>query len=112
MSRLTFRWVDYLRCILRVDAQAYCVSHEEFKPLFGIILRALYETDVIGEEDLVEWRSLSAAKGEGARNEEEKQKWAEVYAKGKAYVDVLEQMESDDDDDEDDDEEEEDEEDD
>lgn len=52
----------------------------------------------------MEWRSLSAAKGEGAK-ELEREKWAEVYKKGKVYVDVLEQMESDDDDDEDDDEE-------
>lgn len=56
---------------------------------------------MLGEEDLLEWRSLSAAKGEGAK-EAERGKWAEVYKKGKVYVDVLEQMESDDDDDDDD----------
>lgn len=67
-----------------------------YAPYFGILLRALYESDTVTEEELVEWRSLSTARGEGTKDEAEKKVWAEVYAKGKVYVDVLEQMESDD----------------
>ncbi|WWD22647.1 hypothetical protein CI109_107140 [Kwoniella shandongensis] len=92
---------------IALDTQAYCVNTASHNPWFGIILRGLYEVDVLSEEDLVEWRSLSASKGEGAKNEEEKKKWAEVYAKGKTYVDVLEQMESDDEDESEEDDEEE-----
>ncbi|OCF34920.1 translation initiation factor eIF-2B subunit epsilon [Kwoniella heveanensis BCC8398] len=86
-----------------LDAQAFCVNNSEYTPWFGIILRGLYESDTLGEEELIEWRSLSAARGEGTKDEEEKKKWVEVFGKGKAYVDVLEQMESDDDDDDEDD---------
>jgi len=88
---------------IALDAQAYCVSNEQYKPYFGVILRGMYESDTLAEEDLVEWRSTSTARGEGAKANEAAA-WQEVYAKGKAYVDVLEQMESEseDDDDEDD----------
>jgi translation initiation factor eIF-2B subunit epsilon len=83
--------------------QAFCVQNDAYGAWFGIILRSTYEADLLSEEDLIEWRSLSAAKGEGAK-ESERGKWAEVFKKGKVYVDVLEQMESDDDEDEDNDE--------
>ncbi|KAK8844800.1 hypothetical protein IAR55_006650 [Kwoniella newhampshirensis] len=92
---------------IALDTQAFCVNNASHLPWFGIILRGMYETDVLSEEDLIEWRSLSTAKGDGAKNEDEKKKWAEVYAKGKTYVDVLEQMESDDEEDSDEEEEEE-----
>ena len=76
-----------------LDVQAYCVQHEEARAYFGVVLRGLYESDLVPEEDLLEWRSLSAAKGDGAK-ENEKAIWGDLYAKGKAYVDVLEAMES------------------
>ncbi|ORX35131.1 nucleotide-diphospho-sugar transferase [Kockovaella imperatae] len=77
-----------------LDVQAYSVSHEDARPWFGVVLRGLYESDLVPEEDLIEWRSLSAAKGEGAADKD-KALWGELYAKGKAYVDVLEAMDSD-----------------
>ena len=79
---------------IALDAQAWCVDNESYRPYFGIVLRGLYEADMIGEEELVEWRSLSTAQGEGTKDEKEKAIWKEVWAKGKAYVDVLEDMES------------------
>ncbi|EIW73036.1 hypothetical protein TREMEDRAFT_42152 [Tremella mesenterica DSM 1558] len=84
-----------------LDMQAHCINHEDYMPVFGILLRAVYETDIVSEEDLVEWRSLSSARGEGAKDEDEKKKWVEVFVKGKAYVDVLEQMDSEDEDEDD-----------
>ena len=92
---------------IALDAQAFCVSHHEYKPYFGVILRGMYESDTLVEEDLVEWRSTSTARGEGAKADEAAA-WQEVYAKGKAYVDVLEDMESESEDDEDEDEDDED----
>ena len=83
------------------------MGHPSHAPYFGVLLRALYESDTLTEEELVEWRSLSTARGEGAKDEEEKQLWLEVYNRGKVYVDVLEQMESDDEEGEDEDEDEE-----
>ena len=80
---------------IALDAQAFCVDNEDARGYFGIVLRALYEVDILGEEDLVEWRSLSTAQGEGTKDEAAKKVWAELYMKGKVYVDVLEDMESD-----------------
>ncbi|OWZ59985.1 hypothetical protein LQV05_000501 [Cryptococcus neoformans] len=87
--------------LLILDAQQYCVSTFPFAyiPWFGIILRAMYETDLVGEEELVEWREMSSSQGEGIgkkgkEGEEEKARWRESWAKGKGYVDVLESMES------------------
>jgi translation initiation factor eIF-2B subunit epsilon len=88
---------------IALDVQRYCVEHEEYRPFFGVILRGLYESDVLAEEDLVEWRSLSEARGDGAK-EDVKGVWGEVFLKGKAYVDVLEQMDSESEDEDDDDE--------
>ena len=97
---------------IALDVQAFCVDKEAYRPYFGIFLRGLYEADMLGEEELVEWRSLSTAQGEGTKDEKEKAIWKEVWAKGKAYVDVLEHMESEseeeDDEDEDEDEDEDD----
>lgn len=81
-----------------LDVQGYCVEHESHTPWFGVVLRALYESDMVGEEDLVEWREMSAAQGEGQAEEGAKKRWKEMWVKGKAYVDVLEDMESDDED--------------
>jgi len=91
---------------LALDAQTYCVSNEAYKPYFGVILRGMYESDTLVEDDLVEWRSTSTARGEGAKADEAAA-WQEVYAKGKAYVDVLEQMDSESEEDESEEEEEE-----
>lgn len=86
-----------------IDAQAHCVKTDSLTPWFGIILRALYESDIVAEEDLVEWRELSEAKGEGQGDADMAKKWKDMWMKGKAYVDVLEDMESDDEEEEDED---------
>ncbi|WVR03095.1 hypothetical protein IAU60_000084 [Kwoniella sp. DSM 27419] len=105
------RWAPFVQGFssdltnVALDAQAFCVNNADYTQWFGIVLRGLYESDTLGEEELVEWRSLSSARGEGTKDDDEKKRWLEVYAKGKAYVDVLEQMESDDDDEDDEDDE-------
>ncbi len=80
--------------------KGYCVEHSSHAPFFGVLLRGLYESDTVTEEELVEWRSLSTARGEGTKDEELKMRWLEVYGKGKVYVDVLEEMKSDEEDEE------------
>ena len=89
---------------IALDTQAWCVKHDAYRPFFGIILRALYDADIVAEEDLIEWRSLSTARGVGIKDNAERAAWEEVYAKGKTYVDVLEQMESESDEDDEEDE--------
>ncbi|WVQ82809.1 hypothetical protein IAT38_004941 [Cryptococcus sp. DSM 104549] len=74
-----------------LDTQAFCVNNPAYAPWFGILLRGMYEAELVGEEELIEWRSLSAARGEGAKDDEEKRRWLEVFARGKKYVDALEE---------------------
>ena len=81
-----------------LDVQERCVDEDSLRPFFGIILRAMYEAELVDEEGLIRWRGLKRSRGEGLDEKEEV--WQEVWAKGKAYVDVLEQMESDDESDE------------
>lgn len=80
-----------------LDVQEHCVDNAEIRPYFGIILRAMYEAELVDEAGLIRWRGLKRSRGEGL--EEKEDIWQEVWAKGKAYVDVLEDMDSDDDDD-------------
>lgn len=84
---------------IALDIQTYCVRNSAYLPWFGLFLRALYDSDVVDEDALVEWRSLTAARGEGAKVDE-KAGYLEAFAKGKQYVDILEDMDSGDDDDE------------
>lgn len=88
-----------------LDVQEQCVEEDTLRPYFGIILRAIYEADLADEGGLVRWRGLKRSKGDGL-DEDKEEVWIETWGKGKAFVDALEEMESDDDEDEDEDEEE------
>lgn len=85
------------------DVQNYCVQNAAYAPWFGIALRALYDSDIVDEDGLVEWRDAPESRGEGAP-EAERAAYKETHNKGKQYVDILEQMDSEDDEDESDDE--------
>ncbi|TXT04846.1 hypothetical protein VHUM_03929 [Vanrija humicola] len=85
------------------DVQNYCVQNAAYAPWFGIALRALYDSDIVDEDGLIEWRDAPEARGEGAP-ESELAAFKDTHAKGKQYVDILEQMDSEDDDDDSDDE--------
>jgi len=89
-----------------LDVQEQCVEDESLRPYFGIILRAIYEADLADEGGLVRWRGLKRSKGDGL-DEDKEEVWVETWGKGKAFVDALEEMESDDDEDEEEEEEEE-----
>lgn len=92
--------LDYTALVL--DMQGYIVEEREaMMGYFGLILRSAYESELVDEQVLIRWRDDSRAQGEGG----DKEKWVEVWKKGKVYVDVLEDMESDDEDDDSDEEE-------
>lgn len=96
---------------LALDIQSYCARNEAVRGYFGVLLRGLYEGDVVSEDDLVEWREKGGvyegqgvAKGNGKEREDEEEVWLELWRKGKVYVDVLEDMESESEEEEDEDE--------
>lgn len=96
--------------LILLDIQAYVVDHPDIAGWFGILLRGAYEADLVDEVALVRWREDGQAQGKSAdiQQSDSRDRWAEVWKKGKVYVDVLEQMDSDDDDDDDNEEEEDD----
>lgn len=86
--------LDYVNLVL--DMQEYVVEgREEMAGWFGLVLRAAYEADLVDETVLLRWRDDPRAQAEGQEEGAETDKWREVWKKGKVYVDVLEQMESD-----------------
>ncbi|KAH9001219.1 nucleotide-diphospho-sugar transferase [Lactarius akahatsu] len=65
------RWGDLINLIGGVDGvetvsilQYHCASSTRF-PLFGQILAALYQNDIVEEEDIQNWHAKPEAKGEG-----------------------------------------------
>jgi translation initiation factor eIF-2B subunit epsilon len=77
-----------------LDVQEQCVEEDSLRPYFGVILRAIYEADLADEAGLVRWRGLKRSKGDG-QDEDKEDLWKETWGKGKAFVDALEEMESD-----------------
>ncbi|WVO15131.1 hypothetical protein L204_102775 [Cryptococcus depauperatus] len=82
-----------------LDAQFFVLNHPSYIPIFGILLRAFYETDIVGEDELIDWRESKASRGEelSKDRQNETDSWKEIWTRGKGYVDVLESMESEDD---------------
>ncbi|KAL1405357.1 translation initiation factor eIF-2B epsilon subunit, GEF [Vanrija albida] len=76
-----------------LDVQIYCVKNAAAAPWFGIALRALYDSDIVDEDALIDWRDSEEARGEDAPAAE-RETYKQVFAKGKQYVDILEQMDS------------------
>nr|XP_019013988.1 translation initiation factor eIF-2B subunit epsilon [Kwoniella pini CBS 10737]OCF52769.1 translation initiation factor eIF-2B subunit epsilon [Kwoniella pini CBS 10737] len=95
----SFSTTDYT--LIAIDTQKFVLeeNNEKYEKWFGILLRGLYDSDTLTEDELIDWRDSSISKGEGTNNELEKKRWKEVYLKGKPLVDILEQMDSDDEED-------------
>ncbi|KAN0133810.1 Nucleotide-diphospho-sugar transferase [Lactarius tabidus] len=69
------RWGNLINLIGGVDGvetvsilQYHCASSTRF-PLFGQILAALYQNDIVEEEDIRNWHAKPEAKGEGVRSD-------------------------------------------
>lgn len=99
---LAVKYAGRERASVVLDIQGVCVESESegeegVGKWFPVLLRAAYESDMVDEGALIRWRDLPEAKGEGGVvGTGEKSAWEGMWKKGKVYVDVLEQMESDD----------------
>ncbi|KIL69661.1 hypothetical protein M378DRAFT_184070 [Amanita muscaria Koide BX008] len=76
IARVIDRWGNMINEIGGVDPvetvtllQTMCASSDRM-PLFGQILAALYQSDIVEEDDIRAWHALPASKGEGHRAEE------------------------------------------
>ncbi|KAH0583976.1 hypothetical protein H2248_009559 [Termitomyces sp. 'cryptogamus'] len=117
ISNVVSRWGRLIDRIGGVDPietvsalQSHCATSKRL-PLFGQILAALYQDDIVDEDDIRKWHRLPMAKGEGANAKDDvleniKKCWAIGAHMIKQFDEQESEEDSDDDDDDDDDEDE------
>ncbi|KAI0302086.1 nucleotide-diphospho-sugar transferase [Russula brevipes] len=101
------RWGELINLIGGVDGvetvsilQYHCANSTRFH-LFGQILAALYQNDIVEEEDIRNWHAQPEAKGEDIRNRHLSENVRKTWIVGARMIDQLNEQESDEDDDED-----------
>ncbi|EAU88454.1 translation initiation factor eif-2b [Coprinopsis cinerea okayama7 len=106
------RWGQLINRIGGVDPvetlvmlQRHCIGSPRLS-LFGQILAALYQHDVVEEEDLIAWHRTPGAKGEDANPGPEQDNLKKTWLVGGQLIVQLAEQDSEDDSDEDDDDEE------
>ncbi|KAI0306525.1 nucleotide-diphospho-sugar transferase [Multifurca ochricompacta] len=99
------RWGDLINLIGGVDGvetvsilQHHCASSTRFH-LFGQILAALYQNDIVEEDDIRNWHVQPEAKGEGIKNSDLLEKVQKTWIVGARMIHQLNEQESDEDDD-------------
>jgi translation initiation factor eIF-2B subunit epsilon len=68
-------------------------------PLFGQILAALYQDDIVDEDDIRAWHKLSASKGEGRKPGSETDNFKKCWLIGSHMINQFDDQESDEDED-------------
>jgi translation initiation factor eIF-2B subunit epsilon len=76
--------------------QYHCASSTRF-PLFGQILAALYQNDIVEEEDIRNWHAKPEAKGEGVKGGNLLEKIKKTWIIGARMIHQFNEQESDDD---------------
>ncbi|KAH9063386.1 nucleotide-diphospho-sugar transferase [Lactarius vividus] len=96
------RWGDLINLIGGVDGvetvsilQYHCASSTRF-PLFGQILAALYQNDIVEEEDIQSWHAKPEAKGEGVKSGNLLENIQKTWIVGARMIHQLNEQESDD----------------
>ncbi|KAJ3561900.1 hypothetical protein NP233_g9905 [Leucocoprinus birnbaumii] len=97
------RWGPLIDKIGGVDAvetvcllQAHCATSSRM-PLFGQILAALYQDDIVDEDDIRKWHSLPASKGEGRKPSPEADSLKKCWVIGSHMIKQFDEQESEDD---------------
>ncbi|KAI9446408.1 nucleotide-diphospho-sugar transferase [Lactarius indigo] len=103
IKRWIDRWGDLINLIGGVDGvetvsilQYHCASSTRF-PLFGQILAALYQNDIVEEEDIQNWHAKPEAKGEGVKSGNLLENIQKTWIVGARMIHQLNEQESDDD---------------
>lgn len=99
------RWGALIDRIGGVDAvetvcllQAHCANSSRM-PLFGQILAALYQDDIVDEDDIRRWHARPASKGEGWKPNPETEGIMKCWLIGSHMIKQFDEQESDEDDD-------------
>ncbi|KAG6890454.1 hypothetical protein C0992_001501 [Termitomyces sp. T32_za158] len=89
--------------------QSHCATSKRL-PLFGQILAALYQDDIVDEDDIRKWHRLPIARGEGVKGKDDVlENLKKCWTIGTHMIKQFDEQESDEDSDEDDEDEDEDE---
>ncbi|KAI0318651.1 nucleotide-diphospho-sugar transferase [Amylostereum chailletii] len=98
------RWGELINLIGGIDGvetvtilQMHCASSERLT-LFGQILAALYQNDIVEEDDIRGWHAQPEAKGEGVKAEEFRENIQKCWLVGARMIHQFNEQESDDDD--------------
>lgn len=83
-------------CLISIHWQYHCVSSTRF-PLFGQILAALYQNDIVDEDDIQNWHAKPEAKGEGVKSGNLLENIQKTWIVGARMIHQLNEQESDDD---------------
>ncbi len=79
-------------------SQAHCANSSRM-PLFGQILAALYQDDIVDEDDIRRWHARPASKGEGWKPSPETEGIMKCWLIGSHMIKQFDEQESDEDDD-------------
>ncbi|KAF8163214.1 nucleotide-diphospho-sugar transferase, partial [Crassisporium funariophilum] len=107
ISSVIGRWGDLIDRIGGIDAvetisilQAHCASSTRMA-LFGQILAALYQQDIVEEDDIRGWHILPNSQGEGRKSALEKENFKKCWMIGTHMINQFDEQESDEESDED-----------
>ncbi|EIM90142.1 nucleotide-diphospho-sugar transferase [Stereum hirsutum FP-91666 SS1] len=105
IKRWMDRWGELINKIGGMDGvetvellQAHCAASERM-PLFGQILAAMYQNDVVDEDDIREWHAKPASKGEGLKEGEVLENFKKLWIVGARMIHQFDEQESDEDED-------------
>ncbi|GLB35041.1 putative nucleotidyl transferase [Lyophyllum shimeji] len=94
------RWGSLIEAIGGMDAvetisslQIHCASSTRL-PLFGQILAALYQDDIVEEDDIREWHKLPASRGEGLDKENEVENLKKCWSIGAHMIKQFDEQDS------------------
>ncbi|KAI0256752.1 nucleotide-diphospho-sugar transferase [Lactifluus subvellereus] len=104
IKRWVDRWGELINLIGGVDGvetvsilQYHCASSTRFH-LFGQILAALYQNDIVEEEDIRHWHAQPEAKGEGIKNSALLENVQKTWIVGARMIHQLSEQDSEDED--------------
>jgi len=110
VNKLIGRWGGLVAALGADDAvenlilfQRHCASSPRYQRIFGLILAALYNIDVVDEDDIKEWLSNSESRGLGLKKELTAA-MGDCLMQGARLLQHLQQMDDSDDDEEEEDE--------
>ncbi|KDQ18101.1 hypothetical protein BOTBODRAFT_52900 [Botryobasidium botryosum FD-172 SS1] len=105
VNKLIGRWGRLVSALGADDAvenlvlfQRHCASAPKYQRIFGLVLAALYNSDVVDEDDIKEWLSNSEARGVGQKKELAPA-MSDCLMQGARLLQHLQQMEDSDDED-------------